>query len=274
MVNYTPLRYAGGKQRLVEQIKRIMQHNELHHHYAEVYAGGAGLALTLLFQGECSAIHLNDADKAVYGFWYSVLNHTEELNRLIVDTPVTVEEWLKQREVLKREDVPLLEQGFAAFFLNRTCRSGILNAGIIGGLKQNGRYKLTDRFNKSALISRIERIAERSSVIHLSNEDARSCLLRLKRKLPRSSLVYLDPPYYQKGKALYRKYYEHQDHLALRDTLVRSPLNWVLSYDNDIAIREMYDQFRIAEYSLNYSVQTKRKAIELMIFGPTIKAAF
>ena len=47
------------------------------------------------------------------------------------------------------------ELGFAAFYLNRTNRSGILNAGVIGGKKQDGKWEMDARFNRDNLASRI-----------------------------------------------------------------------------------------------------------------------
>lgn len=75
----------------------------------------------------------------------------------------------------------MLHLGFSTFFLNRTNRSGILKAGVIGGYEQTGNYKIDARFNKEDLIKRIERIADYSDRIHLTNEDAVTLVQRLKR---------------------------------------------------------------------------------------------
>ncbi|WMN92852.1 hypothetical protein NI381_06190 [Vibrio parahaemolyticus] len=107
-------------------------------HYAEPYAGGAGLALSLLLQGTVSDIHLNDFDRSIWAFWYSILNHTDAFIKLIDDTNITIEEWHKQKEVqLAKDTIDVVSLGFSSFFLNRTNRSGIIEkAGVIGGLEQ------------------------------------------------------------------------------------------------------------------------------------------
>lgn len=150
--------------------------------YVEPYVGGGSVALSLLFNEYVKDIYINDKDIAIYAFWHSVLHEPETLCKLIKDTPVTVETWFKLRDYQdKTDNVDLLHLGFSTFFLNRTNRSGILKAGVIGGYEQTGNYKIDARFNKEDLIKRIERIADYSDRIHLTNEDAVTLVQRLKR---------------------------------------------------------------------------------------------
>ncbi len=133
----SPLRYPGGKSCLYDLTSHILRLNRLERaHYAEPYAGGAGLALSLLFGWHVSDVHLNDVDRTIWAFWNSVLTETKELVEKIAATPVDMNEWHRQREIyLKQRDYDDLTVGFATFFLNRTNRSGIIKgAGVIGGL--------------------------------------------------------------------------------------------------------------------------------------------
>ncbi len=158
----SPLRYPGGKACMLELVASILRLNKLQHgHYAEPYAGGCGLALELLYGGHVSDIHINDIDSSIWAFWHCVLDRTDELVDLVQKTPVTVKEWLKQRDVHRIQDTKsMLELGFSAFFLNRTNRSGIISgAGVIGGLDQKGLYKIDCRYNADDLTRRIRRIA-------------------------------------------------------------------------------------------------------------------
>ena len=157
---HSPLRYPGGKSCLYSLVCDFLRRNKLQRgHYAEPYAGGASLALSLLFNGQVSDIHLNDVDRGIWSFWDSVLNHTEDLCALIESTAITVEEWHRQRETYRSRNISEgLVLGFATFFLNRTNRSGIIGTGgIIGGLGQKGEYKIDCRFNREELIRRIRR---------------------------------------------------------------------------------------------------------------------
>ena len=266
----TPLRYPGGKGRLSSFIKQVLEKNGLAGgHYVEPYAGGAGLALNLLFHDYASCIHINDLNRSLYAFWHSVLHASEELCRNIRDVGVTIEEWSRQKAVQSDPDNhSLLELGFSTFFLNRTNRSGIISAGAIGGKKQDGAWKLDVRFNKEALCRRIEKIAQHASRISLYNLDAADMLTGVIPTLPEKKLVYMDPPYYIKGQGLYEHYYTYDDHVRIAG-LVRTLHNehWIVSYDNAQAIRQLYGQYRQMLYRLSYTAQEKYAGSELMMFS-------
>lgn len=268
---YTPLRYPGGKARFAPFISETIALNGFHGgHYLEPYAGGAGVALELLFHGHASHVHINDADPALNAFWISVTKHPEELLRLLHDTPVNMEEWVRWRDIL-REATPanLIERGFATLFMNRTNRSGILKGGVIGGLNQDGPYKIDARFDKSALKTRIEKIANSAKNITVYCEDALILLNRAKDILPSKSLIYLDPPYYVKGRGLYRNFYRHDDHLKISNLLRSESFNipWIVSYDNASEICEMYSFTKSMSYSLHYTAQTRYLGNEVMFFS-------
>lgn len=269
MTHSTPLRYPGGKGKLTNFVKLVLSENNLlDGHYVEPYAGGAGIALSLLFQEYVLHIHINDLNKSVYSFWHSVLNSTEELCKLINDTPVTIEEWKRQRSIqIEAEKASTLELGFSTFFLNRTNRSGIIKAGVIGGKEQTGNWKIDARYNKTDLLSRIKMIANYQSRITVYNQDASDLLLNTVPELPDNTLVYLDPPYYVKGKDLYENHYSHKDHVDIAQVVTTSiRQNWMVSYDFVPQIAEIYKDFRQIDYQLSYSAAERYKGSELMVF--------
>ena len=268
---YSPLRYPGGKAPFAPFIGKVMEANGVAGgHYLEPYAGGAGVALELLLHGHASHIHINDADPAVYAFWVSVTRHSRALLNLLDATPITIEEWLKWRSVLCGDvKASIVEKGFATLFMNRTNRSGILKAGVIGGKNQNGTYKLDARFKKDVLAARIKEIAKHSNSISVYCEDSLRLLKRCSEFLPKKSLIYLDPPYYVKGKGLYRNYYEHEDHIAIAKKLQQKSFKWpwVVSYDNAEEICAMYKIDQTLNYELNYSAQRHYVGNEVMFFS-------
>lgn len=269
--HFTPLRYPGGKGKLAAFVKQLMRCNELlDGEYVEPYAGGAAIALELLLHEYVSHIHINDISRPIHAFWKCVLDDTERLVRLVHDTPLTVQAWDRQKRIMQNpDDYDHLELGFAAFFLNRTNRSGILNGGIIGGRDQSGPWKIDARFNAPALAHRIESIANLRSRISLSREDAIKFLSKRIGSLPEKTLIYLDPPYYIKGKDLYYDYYSHQDHeqVAKLVTTRIKKQKWIVSYDNADQIRKMYAKCRSITYGIGYSAREAGVGKEVMFFS-------
>lgn len=265
----SPLRYPGGKLKVVDYIKRLMEENNLcGGTYIEPYAGGANVALSLLLSKYAKRIKINDIDRSIYAFWYCVLNETENLCKMIQDTDVTMEKWEQQHEVQKnKKDADLLELGFSTFFLNRTNRSGILNGGVIGGKAQMGKYKIDARYNKKDLIERIEIIAAHRNSIDLTSMDAVTLIKRYKRTPAPKTLCYLDPPYYVKGKDLYLNYYNDNDHRKIAETIMKYKGKWIISYDAVDFIKKLYKVYKQTEYFLSYSACNPSKGRELMVFS-------
>lgn len=269
-MNYSPLRYPGGKRKLSTYIKSIIERNDLSSCiYVEPYAGGASVALALLFDGYAERVIINDFDISIYAFWYSILNNTEEFIRLINDTPITIIEWRKQKSIQNtKSETDLLSLGFSTFYLNRTNRSGIIKAGVIGGIEQKGDYKIDARFNKIDLINRISKIALRKNEIQLFNLDAVKLIKKISKKDADDYLIYFDPPYYIKGKELYVNHYNHKDHVNVAAQIKKMEnFNWIVSYDDNIEIRKLYKEFKKFSYTLNYSTAQAKKGTEILILN-------
>lgn len=269
----SPLRYPGGKARLTQFVADLVETNGMTGcHYVEPYAGGAGIALSLLYLEYADHIHLNDLNRSVHAFWHSVLNEPENLVRLVRDTVPTIEEWNRQRHVQKSDCASMLELGFSTFFLNRTNRSGIIQGGVIGGKDQAGKWKLNARYNVQDLVRRIEKIAGYSSRISLYNLDAADLIRDVIPTFPQNSLVYLDPPYYVKGKGLYEDHYKHEDHAAVA-SLVRSSIRqpWIVSYDNVQPIVTLYAGLRQTEFGIWYTAGKLYSGKEVMVFCDALK---
>lgn len=271
----SPLRYPGGKGAIADLLADIILYNNLEGgDYYEPYAGGAGVALHLLFNGIVKKIHINDADFSIYAFWHTVVNNSEIFLSKLKNISVDIEQWHIQKNILNNvKDHSIDEVGFAVFFINRCNRSGIINsAGPIGGYSQNGRWKIDARFNKNELSNRIEKIVKYKEGIMLSNDDA---IDFLKENLPKNSLrkksfIYLDPPYYIKGKKLYLNFYTDPDHKELSQYIKQyKSVKWVMTYDNAEEIHQLYDiQYELA---LNYSLQQKIKGKEVFICPDYLK---
>lgn len=268
-ITNSPLRYPGGKSSLSPFLAQVIRLNGLvGGTYVEPYAGGAGAALDILYKGLVEKIIINDFDPAIYAFWFAAINCTERFIEKINDVPLSIAEWSRQKEVFCRKNCEdLFELGFAAFYLNRCNRSGILMAGPIGGKHQSGKYTLDVRFRRAILSEKILNIYKFKDRITLYNLDAIDLLQKVVPTIDGPKLIYLDPPYYEKGELLYLNAYEHEDHANLAWALSKSDPSerWVLTYDNTEKIKEMYQGSRSKVYSLNYFAHHAKVGSELLI---------
>ena len=268
-MNYSPLRYPGGKTKIAPLVNAIMKKADIKDGiYIEPFAGGCGVALALLLSDKVKHIVINDMDITIYAFWHSILNDTDEFIELIKKTQVTIEEWHKQKEIfLNKDSNKLLELGFATFFLNRTNRSGILKAGPIGGYNQTGNYLIDARFNKKNLIKRIERISQYKDKISLFNLEIKDFIKTVLPKYKRNAFVYFDPQYFKKGHELYINFFKPEDHETLAKLIKKIKMNWMVTYDNVEEVKSIYKDREQKVYDLNYSLANKGKNSEIIVLS-------
>lgn len=263
---YSPLRYPGGKNKILPIVKKICEANQIEH-FLELFCGGANLGLNLLIGGTVSTITINDRDPLIYAFWYSVLHHSTALCFKIREARVDIQNWRRQKKILdtKNDIKDLIKLGFAAFFLNRTNFNGILSARPIGGLAQTGRNKIDSRFPKKKLIQKIKFISKFSEKINLiGGRDALEIIKIFDKKKSKinNKMFYFDPPYLTKSKKLYDdSLFQKKDHSKLAFLISNIKSHWIISYDACDKIQRMY---HFAPQKLFYSPR------ELMFFSKNI----
>ena len=271
---YSPLRYPGGKNKLSAFIAKICIDNNINGHYVEPYSGGASVALFLLIEGFVDKITINDRDRSIYAFWYSVLNKTNELCELIENADLTIYEWKKQKDIqANKKTVGLLTLGFSTFYLNRTNRSGIINGGVMGGVEQNGNYLMNCRFNKIELIQRIRLIAKHKKNIRLYKKDAIKLIDKIQREADNENVVfYFDPPYYLKASTLYMNHYEDNNHKKVSEKIKAiQNIKWIVSYDNVPEIQELYADCDKKEFSFKHTAYESRIGKEIIFFSNNLR---
>ncbi|MBD8704904.1 DNA adenine methylase [Frigoribacterium sp. CFBP 13712] len=267
----SPLRYPGGKTALTALTAEILRNNNLQRGtYAEPFAGGGGLALSLLFRGDVRRIVLNDLDLSIWSMWSSVLNDTDRFADVVENAVISMPEWHRHRETQNDPAAATtFDLGFSTFFLNRTNRSGVLKGGVIGGKDQNGPDKMACRFNRSDLANKIRRIGKYRSSIELHRLDGQ-VFLQEQDGRHEKLFFFIDPPYFHKGAGLYTNFYERHDHAKLAETITGLQSPWVLTYDWTPEIRSLYPGFSQHQFGINYSVMQKRVGQELMVSSPGV----
>lgn len=264
----SPLRYPGGKTKIYNKVKKLIEHNNWKNTtYVEPFAGGFGIGIGLLCDEVVNAVVINDIDSHIYHFWDAVLNQTDELITLIENTEVTIDERTNQKAAYEDPSTDALHDGFATLYLNRVNYSGVIKGGPIGGAKQQGKYKINCRFNKPDIIERIRCVARFRDRITLYNCDASELIIRHVPQMDGQFFLNIDPPYVIKGSLLYTNYFEEQDHRNLANVIVGHLTNvpWIITYDDAELIREIYAGYLIQEYNIQHNVGTKARNTELVI---------
>lgn len=257
----SPLRYPGGKRRLVAYIAEALKLNDLHPAlFVEPFAGGASVALQLLADGAVDRVGLIDKDPLVAAFWNTVVNDVDWLTEQIEAIDVTVQQWKSYKAAVPSTT---RERALACLFLNRTSFSGILapSAGPIGGYAQASEYAIDCRFPRSKLVKRIRQVhALRDRIAFVWNLSWGVGISRIHQMqrvgiLPDDVAYYCDPPFFEEAQRLYTYYFRRKDHLRLRDALLNMASPWILSYDSVRQVEELYgsDQRSPSHVELLYS---------------------
>ena len=271
----SPLRYPGGKTKLYSKVQSIINQAlpENNRIYIEPYAGGAGLALKLLYKNDVCKLILNDLDEHIFCFWDSCLNDASTLCDRIENCHIDLSEWKKQRDIYRNDKMHCkLDVAFATLFLNRCNVSGIVKGGPIGGMEQKGTYKLDARFNKIELIHKIRKIERFRDRIQFYNMDAIEFLKWIEENVSdTNSFLNLDPPYVKKGPMLYRNSYTREDHIRISEIMNKLEKKWIITYDESDFIRELYSNFKMEKIVLGYSAGKTKSGSELIIYSPQIK---
>lgn len=263
----SPLRYPGGKAKIAPFIAGAIRGRRIAT-VVEPFAGGAGASLRLLLDEYVEEIILNDIEPGIAAFWRAVVASPHELAEMIEKAETSIDEWHRQHEIAigksAGDDVAL---GFATFYLNRTNRSGILRGRPIGGLDQTGAWKIDARFNREELARRVRRLGLYANRITVLEEDG---VAIVRRHLAPDALVYADPPYLEAGGRLYLNAMSWDDHSALAGALRASDAPWIVTYDRDPRVLELYPDHRRAEFGLTHSAGPAHAGREYAIFSPAI----
>jgi DNA adenine methylase len=270
----SPLRYPGGKASLAGFFSDLIASIGIDHaRYVEPYAGGAGAGIALLREGLVDHLVINDIDPAVHAFWTSAVHDNRRFVRRVNKIPLTIDEWRRQRTIYQGGDASdPLRLGLAFFYLNRTNRSGILNAGVIGGQKQQGNYLIDARFNRTTLTERLTAIGDLADQITVSDLDGRSVIQAYADDA--STFMYIDPPYVHAGSQLYLNAFDGRDHQALAAVVTSIPkAHWLVTYDTAPLIERAYKDHFQCRIAISYSARYPGKAEELLVGSPAVANA-
>lgn len=252
---HSPLRYPGGKRRLVPYVAAALEANDLRPDlFVEPFAGGASVSLELIATDRVERIALADTDPLIAAFWATVFDQGPKgdqrfrwLLRQVENIELDIETWKRMKYTRWRAQHT---KALAGLYLNRTSFNGSLyrSAGPIGGMGQAGKYTVAARFPRQKIINRLKACREFAERVHFVREDDAMRVLKSARAAAKvngwDAFFYLDPPFWAKAKWLYSTWFTDLEHQALAEQLkfVREP--YLLSYDKADEIAELYKAHR------------------------------
>lgn len=268
-VSKSPLRYPGGKTQLASYVAHLLELNKISGTYIEPFAGGFGVGLDLLENNLIKKVVMNDLDPSIFAIWFFILNYPEDFIAKMMDTDVTVGEWVNQQIIYKKthHDPFSFDNAFSSFFLNRTNISGIIKGGPIGGMEQKSKYLINCRFNKKSLVKKIRKISSLKSRICLTHADVLDFIdNELKNYSSQNTFIFFDPPYFSQGRNLYLSFVSKDEHIFLAKRVIKlNQYKWIMTYDINPLILKLYKPFvQSFMYKLNYSANRKRRASEYL----------
>lgn len=265
----SPLRYPGGKGRMAAALADLflaqfgLMDVEI---WVEPFAGGAGAGLHLLEQGVVEEIWLTEKNPALAAFWRTVVTNGNELTAQVRACQPDMDIWHNSRDVVAAaengETIDQVELALAALVINRCSRSGMVNArvGPIGGKNQNGRWHLRSRWNADGLADRIDWIWRHECQVRVSEGDGIERIAELDGSIgiEEELMLFVDPPYLVAGNRIYAAGMSFDDHKNLAYALEHSAARWLLTYDADERIPDLYPGRRILAYEIAYSANRRR----------------
>lgn len=233
--NISPLRYPGGKSRMVSLLYDKCNKENMKT-FVEPYCGGASVGLSLLTAGVIKELYLNDIDYGIYSLYLTILNHPDYLiSRLHEQAPDRERFFTYRKRVNEGYKCDIEEAAWMYLVVNRMAFSGIVTA--------NPMSDILARWNSKTLINRISKINSFRNQIHLSCIDA--CSLIEEAYWMQETTIFIDPSFYKKGKVLYSHWYREKEHTKLAALLQSYHAGFpgadiILTYDYDDFIDKLY----------------------------------
>lgn len=250
-LNYSirsPLRYPGGKTRGIEFITRFFPKNL--DKLLSPFFGGGSIELYTASQG--TKVYGYDVFSPLVEFWQFLITKPKQLaNEVEKYFPLPKDKFyeLQRTQVLFNTK---LERAAVFYVLNRSSFSG---ATLSGGMSPEH-----PRFTRTS----IERLREfYNPNLNIEKADFHESLI----KHP-YIFAYLDPPYLIKSPLYGKKGDAHKDfdHEGLSKLLMKRE-HWILSYNDCIEIRKLYDGFHILTPNWKYGMSSNKTSNEVLIFS-------
>lgn len=270
----SPLRYPGGKSRALKFLAQFLPKDI--DEFREPFFGGGSLGLYVAQNHSKTKIYANDLNYELFCFWQSLQRDCAGLISGILELKHRFAEGKElYKFILSRrsDELDELTRGIDFFILNRITFSGVVDS---GGYSQKS-YE--SRFTPSS-VERLEKTSKILGNFAFFSSDYREflgeeSLGKSIENVPKASdtnqgkngneksdeksvFLFLDPPYFSASKSkLYGKkgiLHTNFDHFELCEVLKSTKHKFLLTYDDSAFIRDLYKDFCLKEWSLQYGM--------------------
>lgn len=245
----TPLRYPGGKSRvapmLIEKFPKDIKE------FREPFLGGASVALLFSQKYPEIPVWVNDKYEYLYDFWVTLQDFGDELS----DVLVGIKEDHSTEDKAKELFLSAKEEISEADMFRKAVLFWILNKCSYSGLTENSSFSASaSRQNFTTRGAKhLKKISEIIQHWEITNLDYTEVL----QPAGDGVFCFLDPPY-KIGSYLYgtnaemHKSFNHDDFIA---ECKKCPNKWMVTYNNDIDLKEGYNGYNQEEFRITYGMK-------------------
>lgn len=223
------LTWIGGKRTLRKQIISLFP--EEYGRYIEVF-GGAGWVLFGKEPGKEMEVY-NDANGELVNLYRVVKYHPEALQKELAYTLNSYEQFNICKNQMAAEGLTDIQRAARFYILIKHSYGANLR-------DYSGRER-----NPEKGIAYLEEISERLRKVIVENKDFEHILKTYDRE---NALFYLDPPYYRTEK-YYSVAFTEADHKRLKACLDKIKGKFILSYNRDSFVEELYKDYNMRQVS-------------------------
>lgn len=273
-------RYPGGKAKVSGDIYNALKErlNHSNAEFREPFIGGGAITKLYLKKKLTGQVWINDCDPGIASIWHCVINEPKELINIIEAYVPNINDYWQFKKDLTDPNIvaslTALELAFRKIVIHQFSYSGlgVKSGGPIGGKTQvdfdgqKKKYSFDCRWSPNNIVKEINKFY---NSIYGMNIRYNTCTqldykeLLLDTTIP--AIIYLDPPYYEQGEALYQFSFTDEQHIEMAQILKETPHEWALSYDNHPKILELYSWARIISLDINYSITGANPSKEILI---------
>ena len=258
----TPLRYPGGKSRVAPML--IEKFPSGIKEFREPFLGGASVALLFSQKHPEIPVWVNDKYEYLYNFWVTLQEDGDALSDVLVGIKEdhSTEEKAKELFISAKEEISKADP------FRKAVLFWILNKCSYSGLTENSSFSASaSRQNFTTRGAKhLKNISEIIQHWEITNLDYTEVL----QPDGDGVFCFLDPPY-KIGSYLYgtnaemHKTFDHDDFIA---ECKKCPNKWMVTYNNDIDLKEGYKGYNQEEFRITYGMKHRadnRHKSELLV---------